>query len=151
MDMNRIRRLRRAAAPLTVVTTAMVLVTGAFLTTAQSQEAPIASTPVQDVPMLACDGGLAIITHAGYYVPARDSRNAAQSPDAALNRYLAAVYPGARRDGAFARTGNDGSDTKYEFRDSRGLRASVIVAESGNEYYMEEFALCESLATRWAK
>lgn len=128
------------------------LLVGGMAAVASSGPIPIESTPVDDASKLECGDSPVLVTHAGYYIPGGETGKSLRTADAALNRYLASVYPGAQRTRAFRKAREADGEAKYEHRGPNGeLRASVLIVSTDGEYHLGEFALCETLAKEWAK
>lgn len=118
--------------------------------------------PAEVAASLDCGGGMAIIYHSDFYVT-KDDDSAAKNPDEALDRLLSEVYPGAIRERAFTRVPDHmaGLDipghehdvaARYEALSLRDRQAAVLtVAEKDEQYYVEDVAICEYLAKRWAR
>lgn len=131
-----------------------VLASLAWAGSAQSAP-PEDAHPQDEATSLDCGGGMVIVYHQDLYVPKDEEQEqaspAAKSPDEAVGRLVAEVYPGAARERAFTRVPSH-AEARYEAASSRGRRAAVLtVAERDGEYYVEDVAICENLAQRWAR
>jgi len=110
--------------------------------------------PADEAASLDCGGGMVIVYHDDYVPKSAEQEKAspaAKSPDEAVARLVREAYPGAARERAFRRVPSK-AQAQYVAANSRGQRAAVLtVAEQDGSYYVEEVAICENLAQRWAR
>lgn len=132
----------------------MLLASAVWANSAQPDQHD-ADRPANEASNLDCGGGMVIVYHADLYLTKDEDQQkaapAATGPDEAVARLLNEVYPGAARERAFRRVPANGQ-ARYEASSSRGQRAAIlVVGEQEGQYFVEDVAICENLAARWAK
>ena len=128
------------------VVTALVVAGGGAATGAP----PLGLTPQEEGAALACGQSPLMVIHADLYILSR-AGNPSETPQDAVERLVREHYP-RMAPSALRRVSDDGTRTKFHVRGvGGGLLASFLTGSLDDEHYVEQVALCESTAKRWAR